>query len=480
MKKLYRTLLAICLLFSFAPTYASHIAGGEIYYEWVSGYTYKVTVVIYGDCAGSVYYTLPSSSLGLNTYNGTTLYETDTLPLQSITPIATTCATDSLSTVCHGGTLLGLSAAVFSKNITLPGPSANWEFNFYGDLVVASGQWAFDITNLPVTDVMGLIATLDNSAYTGSSARFAAPPLFTWSVNQPASYWSAPYDADGDSLRTVLIDNIWGNVPSTYKVGYSGAYPVSTSYTYLDTVHGIFSFDPNMVQRPAIAEQIQQYRYGKLIGTVMRAWAMTISNTPVNVLNTKIGNTSHSVTALDTTYAQVYKDTGSVSYQVVCSNPDSNNVTMEAFNLPPHAVFTVTGNGTKHPVGNIVWKTDSIAVDSYSFLIRVTDDGCPYPASYTQVFRTVVKKATAVADIKANNTIAVYPNPADKYIQLKGIKANKVNLTILRSDGTVVKTVNNYPTANAIDISFLRPGIYCLMVNDENSANILKTTFVKQ
>lgn len=479
MKKLYRLLLAICLLFSFAPSYASHIAGGEIYYQWISGYTYKVSVVIYADCSGSVYYTLGTSALKLNIYNADTLYSTDTLQLQSITPINTTCTTDSSNTTCHGGTLLGLSNALFSDTITLPGPSDKWEFYYYGDLTVATGFWVNDVTNLYAAYEAGLVATLDNTVDTCSSPVFSVPPLFNSNVNQKLSYCSFPTGTAEDSLTTVLTDAMSASGPSLYRSFFDGLHPL-TAKVSMDSTYGIFSCVPSVIEKPVIAEQIKQYRHGRLIGTVMREWAMVISSTTINNLAPKIGNTSHSVTALDTTYAQVYKDTGSISYQVVCNNPDSNNITMEAFDLPAHTIFTVTGNGTKHPVGNIVWKTDSVAVDSYSFLIRVTDDGCPYPASYTQVFTTVVKKATGVTDINASNTLAIYPNPAGKYIKLKGIKANKVNLDIIRTDGAIVKTLYNCSADNAIDISFLSPGLYCLVAHSEDGINILKGTFVKE
>ena len=78
--KLSFILVLLCTLQSIA----SHLYGGEMYYTHLSGNTYKVTMVLYGDCAGTatVFSALYTASPRVQVYNGTTLFRTMSLNVE--------------------------------------------------------------------------------------------------------------------------------------------------------------------------------------------------------------------------------------------------------------------------------------------------------------------------------------------------------------------------------------------------------------
>ncbi|MFN5943220.1 MAG: hypothetical protein ACK44S_08535, partial [Bacteroidota bacterium] len=52
---------------------ATHISGADFYYTHLGGLTYQVTLVVYGDCGGSAFPSLASSSPEVQVYNNNTL-----------------------------------------------------------------------------------------------------------------------------------------------------------------------------------------------------------------------------------------------------------------------------------------------------------------------------------------------------------------------------------------------------------------------
>lgn len=64
---------------------ATHILGMDLYYAHVSGNTYKIYLVAYGDCSGGAFSSLSASTPAIKIYNGGTLFSTISLSLQAPT-----------------------------------------------------------------------------------------------------------------------------------------------------------------------------------------------------------------------------------------------------------------------------------------------------------------------------------------------------------------------------------------------------------
>ncbi len=118
---------------------ASHILGGELFYTYVSGNTYKITMIMYGDCSGSAaaFQGLTTATPQIQVYNGATLVQTLVLTSQpgSGVNVSPVCPDEANNTTCNGGTLPGVKKFIYAANITLSTTSANWRFRSLGDLL---------------------------------------------------------------------------------------------------------------------------------------------------------------------------------------------------------------------------------------------------------------------------------------------------------------------------------------------------------
>src|ERR1019366_4418201 len=99
-------LLTVALLLMHSNTFASHIVGLELFYTHLTGNTYQITLVAYGDCgpaSSSAFSTLHLSAPVICIYNGNTSVSSISLAIQTptagleITPV---CPADSLLTQC--------------------------------------------------------------------------------------------------------------------------------------------------------------------------------------------------------------------------------------------------------------------------------------------------------------------------------------------------------------------------------------------
>ncbi|MBP6575404.1 MAG: hypothetical protein KA230_13215, partial [Flavobacteriales bacterium] len=116
-----RILPTIVLLLAFASnTNATHISGGEIYWECLGNNQYEITLIIYRDCFGvqlnnnfDVNFDSPCGNFTqtVNTPNGVELSQLCDLQLPNST--------------CNGGNLPGIEQYSYTTTVTLP-PCNAW------------------------------------------------------------------------------------------------------------------------------------------------------------------------------------------------------------------------------------------------------------------------------------------------------------------------------------------------------------------
>ena len=95
------SLLLSCILTSNIAK-GSHFYGADFYYTHLGGLTYQVTLVVYGDCGGSAFPSLASSSPEVQVFNNNTLFQTISLGIQpgsgiEVTPV---CPSQINNTKC--------------------------------------------------------------------------------------------------------------------------------------------------------------------------------------------------------------------------------------------------------------------------------------------------------------------------------------------------------------------------------------------
>jgi len=251
---------------------ASHLAGGEISYQWSgNGNDYYVNITLHHDCFGvaaapSIYYTASSASCG-QTIN-------EQVYLFSQQEYLVTC--QGLLTSCNGGTQPGYEKCVYLDTISLPMACNDWVFNFSD--CCRSGA----ITTLQNAAglELKLWATLDNLSFPGnSSVQFRNDPRFLLSISTDNYINNGIFDPDGDSISITLADV--NNDPTVYNPGYSASQPLtSLPPVTINSMTGDVFMHPTAMEVGVIVYKVEEFRNGQLIGSALRDVQFYIHNFP--------------------------------------------------------------------------------------------------------------------------------------------------------------------------------------------------------
>ncbi|MGN6567900.1 MAG: SprB repeat-containing protein, partial [Flavipsychrobacter sp.] len=465
-------LVIFSLLFSTNKSYASHVLGADFYYTWVSGYTYNFTVVIYGDCAGSAFPNLPTSSPEIVILNGSSPVDSFSLTIQSptsgveVTPV---CDAYKDSTTCKRGTIPGITKFVYSGTRTLSGTSANWKFFFNGNMGASSAAGRSGaITNIAGGTLTGLIATLNNVNGPNSSATFTTIPTPFFCLKEPASYNPGAVDPNGDSLSFGLVPAIDASISSTSTVLYN-----TTGYVYSATnpIHvtsgtltfsrttGQLNFFPDIKQQSIVVERDSEFRGGVLVGSSMREMNVIVLNCNNPPPSGKItSNTAGTI--IDSTDIKVCQSDGAFTFHIDPTSPDSAKISVTAAGLPAGSTYTVTGNGTKTPKGTFSWNVSSVTAGNYTFFLTFQDSACPLSSKQTEAY-----------------TITVLANPRLSFSLVSGatcVKKAVFDLTPSGSGPWTLKafqgstTIFSYTGITATKRDSLAPGTYTFRVINSN------------
>lgn len=397
-----------CALFLMLASYnakATHIYGADLFYEHISGLTYKVTLVVYGDCGGSAFPSLSSSNATVQIFNNSSTYATITLTLQNptngveVTPV---CPSQINNTNCNSttGTIPGVKKFTYSRNVTLNTTSTNWRFRFTGAMGSTSAGRSNSITNLVTTSggsVMNLEATLNNTAGPNSSPTYTTIPTPFFCINKAANYNPGTVDPNNDSLSYSLVPGLTQAGTVVYATGYSATSPLAaaTGTFNFNTKTGQLGFTPNLVQRSLVVNKVEEYKNGVLVGTSMREMTFVVLN---NCNNNPPGGliTNNNEGILDTSGVEleVCKSAGLLTFNINPVDPDTDKINVTVNGLPSGATLTITNNGTTSPTGSFSWNLTNVAPGSYNFFLTYEDEGCPLFSKQTIAY-----------------TIEVLPNP---------------------------------------------------------------------
>ena len=300
-QSLRKFICSALLLLSCTGSYASHIVGADLSYTYVSGNTYTITMVLYGNCgpaSSAAFSTLPTSSPQVCIYDGATYVTSANLAIQApINGVEVTLVCPGEYTQCQvsTSTIPGVKKFVYSATVTLPHTSATWRFiyNGYNGPSGSSAGRAAAITNLlsPGSTTMQLIDTLNNAGYNNSSPAMNTSMPYYFPINQYNNYNPMAVDPDGDSLVFSFVSAANGTEACSAvggDVAYTGnawAGTTISATTPLAVMPGSFcmnsftgqlSFYPNVLQRAIIVFNIREYRAGVLVGTSQREMSITV------------------------------------------------------------------------------------------------------------------------------------------------------------------------------------------------------------
>ena len=465
---LRRSLLLVMILLCSVKMFATHIFGADLYYTNVSGNTYTVTLVMYGDCSGSAFSSLSSAAPYIKLYNGATFIDSFSLALQAplagleVTPV---CPADAGSTTCSdpASTIPGITKFVYSANVTLSGTSSVWRFLFKGNMGsgVAMAGRSSSITNIlsPGTSTMQLVDTLNNTTAANSSPVYTTIPTPFFCLNIPANFNPGAVDPNSDSLTFYLVPGVDAAVagPVTYISPYTAIAPLGTAAgTFLfSSTTGQLSFTPNITQKSLVVYNVEEYRSGVLVGTSQREMSFVVlgscdNNPPVGSITSASGGT-----VIDSTDFSICNAAGAFTFHIDPTDADGNNITMTYAGLPTGATFTITGNGTTAPLATFSWNTTGVAPGYYTFFITYQDDGCPLSAKQTHAYTiTVLPQPAEVCTIQSSATCL---HKAAIHITPSGLSA-PFTVTVLEG-GSTIQTFSSVTTGFTDSLS---PGIYTI------------------
>lgn len=475
----------ICFVFLLA-TYqsrATHIYGADFFYTHQSGNTYTVTLVIYGDCSGSAFPNLSTSTPTVELYNGTTLVTSQNLIIQAptagveVTPV---CPSQLGNTNCvsTSGTIPGVKRFTYSRNFTLSGTSANWRFLFTGAMgSSASAGRSTTITNITTGtgggSIMALEATLNNLTAANSSPVYTSIPTPFFCINVPANNNPGTVDPNSDALSYSLVPGmISGGGTVTYLTGYSATAPlaVSTGSFSFSSTTGQLSFTPNLVQRSLVVFRVDEYRGSTLVGTSMREMTFVVLNNCNNNAPTGgISNASAGTVTGGGTVLTVCKSAGTLTFNINPTDVEGDTIVMTPSGIPTGATFTITNNNTTAPTSVFSWNLATATPGTYNFFINFKDAGCPLSSTQTRAYTitilpdpamafSLISPATCTKKARFSMTPSVTPSP----------------WTITIRQGTTI--IHNFTGLTGAQTDSLDPGTYTFRVS--NSNNCFKDTTI--
>ncbi len=415
-------LLSALFVVAGLSAFASHIVGMDLNYQWVSGNTYRITVVAYGDCgtaSAGAYSTLATATPNVCVYNGATLFSTVVCnpdAANSNLLSAQVCTADTGLTTCTipSSTIIGIKKFTYTGTVTLSGPSHTWRFIFNGNMGAATGAGrAASITNIntPGTTITTLIDSLDNTYHNNSSVKLAVEPTPYYCLNNLNNYNPGATDPDGDSLRFVLSNGLTSagggggtacnptptNV--TYTGGTSAASPllIAAGSLSFNQITGQLNFIPNASQRALVVYSIREFRNDTFIGTSMREMTFlvqTCTNTPP--WGGLVSSTGSGYIADSLNY-QICLNSG--AFTLTTKPTESNttgNITVTSFGLPAGSSVSVVGNGTPNPTATFSWTSTGVAAGTYTFFLIYRDDACPINGLSTYAFNVTINSLGAI------------------------------------------------------------------------------------
>ncbi len=360
----------MALLLVSTSSYATHLAGGELTYQWVSGTTYIFTATFYRDCAGiNAPTTLPLSYIS----NTCGITGSATLNLVAGTGNEITFPCQSAKTTCSGGTNPGFQEWQYTATVNLGKKCTDWVFSWVSN---ARNNAITTIQN-PGSDNMYIEATLNNVIdSTASSPTFSNFPVAILCIGQPFNYNQGSLAPNGDSLAySFICPRVLASTCVTFINPYSATNPIaSTPPAAIDPVTGNITMTPTTVQVGVTTVLVKKYHNGVFVGSVIRDMEFITQNCGTNNLPTASGVNGTNVYS-DTICAGVGAP---VCFSILSNDVDAGQIVTMTWNSGiAGATFTVAGS--PHPTGTFCWQPTyaDASANPHTFTVTVRDNNCP-------------------------------------------------------------------------------------------------------
>lgn len=348
MLKRYFFILVIVLLYV-SKALATHNRAGEITYTHIADLTYEVTVVTYTKEQAPA----DREELEVNWGDGSsdTIQRTNGIPNQ-------------FTNIPQGEIIASnIRMNIYKGTHTYPGNSTYL-------ISVEDPNRNSDVVNIPnsVNTPFYIESVLVINPFLGynNSPTLLNPPidnagLFKLYIHNPSAF-----DIDGDSLSYELVfckGESGNNIPNY-------TYPTATSSISIDAITGDLIWDtPNLVGEYNVAIHIEEWRYGILIGSLIR-------DMQIDVIDTD--NDPPIIDAPE----EICVEAGTlIQFDVIATDPNGDNITLTATGGPLEisnnpASFNQPVQGSDSVSSPFEWQTECSHVrkQPYQVVFKAEDD----------------------------------------------------------------------------------------------------------
>ncbi len=483
LKKLTALLILSALTISYS--YATHLVGGSIGYEYLgkfgANYRFRITLTTYTDCGPTSQIPAPEDPI-----QPVGIYEHDVqndptaggnknfLTNLQLNLISTQTIEPDQPSGCSVGANTCINKGVYEGTVDLP-------LNFTGYHVVyerccRNGS----IANLIADESMAFYCYISPPLLGNSSPVFTDDPVPFLCVGDTTTILNSAYDPDGDLLTFSFVTPydgeatnanpapapqnpflVWPIQNVTYAGGYSMAQPFGAGgYNNISGSTGLTTYYPPTVGDYVVAIEIKEFRNGNLIGITRRDLQLLVLNCPNNpapVIDANLGttNTVFNVEAGET-----------ICFDYGYNDPNGDSVTITSSGAifdpaltNPAATITSPVSGLDTASTEFCWTTDcnQARTAPYQFQISATDNGCP-PNSANNVYEIYVDPVPPPSSITGADVVCQF---GTETYTTQAIPATSYNWSV--TGGNIVAD-----NGSSVDVEWTTVGAASISLTAEN------------
>jgi gliding motility-associated-like protein len=422
--------------------FATHSAGADIKYKYLSGNQYEVTVTFYRDCGGVAE---PNSvTVNCKSQNGNFNFNVSANKVSGANGQEITFPCSTTSTTCNGGVATGIKKWTYSTVVTLPSQQSDWTFSYS----ICCRNCSITTINSPCSSnsVLYVEAKLNNLlSINNSSPDFTNSPVAFVCLGQNFNYNHGVVEPDGDSLFYELITPKTGsNSTVTFIPPSSVINPISSSTPFaLNSMNGDINFTPNQMQIGVMAIRVKEYRNGQFIGSVIRdmqVYTQTCSNNLPTLSGINGGN---NFTTSICANQQICFTVNSIDLD------NTQSITLSCNNGIQNASYVITAGN--RPSLNFCWTPSASDISNipHTFTITVKDDACPTNGVQTFSYSILVNGPQFI--VTSSNNSCNNSTSSQLSVQASG------NYSYLWNNGATTSNITN-----------ITAGTYSVTATDQN------------
>jgi gliding motility-associated-like protein len=359
--KNFRCLILLFLLIFSQKNFATHIVGGEIFYNYLGSNTYRITLKLYRDClTGLAPYDDPATIFIFD--NSGNFVDSISIPFpgSAILPptINNPCFTPPTN-IC-------VEEAIYQANVVLPPLAGGYNLDYQRCCrnnsilnIISPGDVG--------STYMAHIPSPSLAANNSSPHYVNFPPIFICS-GVPLTFDHSAADADGDSLHYELCDPFTGldgtcpilgtqagtNCPIIgspppfasvpWQSPYNASYPLSSSPGLsINPNTGLITGTPNMVGQWVVGVCVSEYRNGILLDVNKRDFQFNVVNCP-NLPVATLTQQTQFCTGFNVNFTQTSLNASSYHWDFGVPNVtnDTSNLSSTSWTYADTGVYTVT------------------------------------------------------------------------------------------------------------------------------------------